>query len=89
MPRAGADRYPEWVPVGVAGEKMSLAFLAVRGLPPIEHLVYLLLLEEGDRRVDTEESKHAGHAILDLQSALVIATCVSLDKVRGDEGSPE
>ena len=57
------------------------------GLPQIEHLAYLLLLEKGDEGVDTEETKNAGQAISDLHSALAIAIGVVLNKVRGDEGS--
>ncbi len=61
MPRVATVGYREWVPVGIAGEKVSLAFPTLWGLPKIDHLVILLMLEKGDGRVDTEDSKYAGH----------------------------
>jgi hypothetical protein len=48
----------------------------VGGLPETQHLVYLLLLEEGDERVDPEEATDAGEAILHLHGALIVAIAV-------------
>ena len=81
MPRAASCGYLEWVPVGVAGEKMLLVLPSLWSLPHIEHLVYILLLDKGDQGIDTEESKYACHTIMDLHSDLPIAICVVLDKV--------
>ena len=49
------------------------------GLPEAQHLVYLLLLEEGYGGVDHEETKDAGEAILYLHGDLIFAIHEVLD----------
>ena len=57
------------------------------GLPETLHLVYHMLLDEGNRRVDPEEAKDAGEAILYLHGALIVAICEVLDKVWSNKGN--
>jgi hypothetical protein len=59
----------------------------VRGFPQAKHLVYLVLLEEGDGGVDFEETKDAGEAVLHLHGALPFAMGVLMEKARGEECS--
>jgi hypothetical protein len=46
-----------------------------------------VLLKEGYARVDPEEAKYIGEAILYLHGAWIVAICEVLDKVRGDKGN--
>ena len=87
VPRAAACEYRGWVRIGVTGFDVSRLFPAVEGFPEAHHLVCLLLLEEGDGRVDPEETKDAGEAILYLHGALIVAICEVLDKVLDDKGN--
>ncbi len=53
--------------------------------PEAEHLIYFMLLEEGDGGVDPEKPKDAGEAVMHLHDALPITIDVMLDQVRGDD----
>jgi hypothetical protein len=83
MPRATTCGYFGWATVGVAGGEVSGLFPTVGGLPEAKHLIYLMLLEKRDGRVDPEESKDAGETILYLYGALIVAICEAWDKVWG------
>jgi len=58
---------------------------SVGGFPEAEHLIYFLVLEEGDGGVDPDKKKDAGEVILHLHGALPVTIHVMLDQVRGDE----
>jgi hypothetical protein len=72
--------------IGVARKEVVVTFQSLWGLPKIKHLVYFLLLHQGDRGVKAEKSKYAAHAILNFHGALPIVIDVMLDNVRSDEG---
>ena len=57
------------------------------GFPEAEHLIYLLLLEEGDGGVDPEYTKDTGEAVMHMHGALPVTIGVMLNQVRGDKGS--
>ena len=51
---------------------MVVTFPSLWGLPEIEHLVYFMLLKQGDRGVKAEESKYAAHAILNFDGVMPV-----------------
>ena len=54
VPGAASRGFRMRVLVGVAGEEVVVTFPSLWSLPEIDHLVYFLLMQKGDRGVESE-----------------------------------
>jgi hypothetical protein len=48
VPGAAAGGYHVWVLIGITGEEVLVLFPSMWGLSEVEHLIYFVLLQEGD-----------------------------------------